>query len=1795
MNKILLFFVSFFSLGIAQATHFAGGSIEVTCVSGNTFTVKVYKYRDVTGGPTYGNTLNLTIDPIGAGSNQTATLTRISQNLNLQPPVTNPCLIPPPNSGTEEHVYEGTVTLNNGTGYYMYETTNARNTTVNVVGQPDGTIYAEFPDPGVYPCNSSPVFNVGPPVSVCLNEPLNYDNSATDPDGDVLEYRFCDALAGGAPPPFNPVPYQAPYSATYPVASSPALTINQNTGIVTGTPTTNGRWVFTVCVDEYRNGVKIGEYHRDVQMTVTSCSQSTTAGIEPADPAASYVASAPGIAGQEVIASCDDSTVAFNTPNNGAYNYHWDFGVPGINDDTSNVQNPVYTYPDTGTYTASLIINAGYICADTAEVTVIVYPFTDGGFSYTQPQCVGQSIQFNDTSNFTYGSSYSWAWSFGALGVPNAQNQNPARTYTTPGTYNVSLIVESTKGCRDTISNTVSVYTPPTVNAGPPAVTVCQGDEVILPATANGAISYQWSSPSGTSGLDCDTCLNPKASPNTTTVYSLTAIGPGGCEDGDIITVVTQPSPVVDAGPDQYLCGTGSVQLNATLVTSPGGVFWNWSPAAGLNSTQIPNPTASPSQATTYVVTATSISGNCKGTDTVSVFLNAVSMDAGTGQTICPGDTTSLNGTTPVTGATYSWAPNTNISNPNIANPDVWPSTSTWYTLTVTDPVSGCSSQDSVLITVNSLPPVDAGADSTICINTAAQLQASGAATYTWDAASTLSATNIANPIASPVTTTTYYVTGVDAIGCVNRDSVTITVVPPANITVTPNSTICPNSTITLNAGGGATYTWTPGATLSNPNVASPTASPTNTTNYSLTVVDNNGCIIDTTVRVTVATPPNIDAGTAPALCLGDSTQLSASGGVSYVWTPNTNIIGANTATPTVFPSTTTTYTVEGTDANGCTNVDSVVVVVNTLANGGFSPDTAICTGESVQLSASGFSQYTWKPAASLSNPNSATTSASPTTTTTYTVVVQDNNGCVDSGTVQVTVNPLPTIQVSALQTVCVGDTAQLSANITSTPGAQSYSWAPAASLDNPAIATPKASPGNNTIYTVTAIDGNGCENTATTTVNVNPQPQISVPVASTFVCEGDSVQISASSVTPGVTYSWSPAGSLTCSTCPDPIAFPSLNETYTVTVTDAIGCTNSATVDVNVNVLQPGNFISDTAICDGQTLQLFANGFTSYQWYPNTGNLSCTNCPSPTVAPSTTTTYYAAVQDANGCQDTGSVVVTVNPNPTVNAGVDVTICENDNTTLTATSATAVSYNWSPAAGLSSATVMSPNASPVNTTTYSVTVTDANNCTATDDVMVTVNQRPSTDAGMDMPICMGDTAQLQASGAVSYSWSPAVGLSDSTIANPKAFPASTTTYTVTGTAANNCTQTDEVTITVNNLPTVTLTPNSSICEGEDIQLTASGGTSYSWSPATGLSCTNCPDPIASPMQTTVYTVAVSNAAGCITEASVEVFVATPAAIGIPADTAVCPGESVTFNISGGVSFDWQPKVEITGDNTATPTITPSQARTYTVNIVDQNGCDIEGTVNVGINTPADPAAGPDQTICVGETVTLSASNGVTYSWSPGASVLNPDSATTVATPTQTTVYTVTIQDANNCTATDEVKVTVVPLPNVSAGPDMAIYEDGRAVLNATGAQSYVWSPNVWIEDTVGASTIIFPEDSIVYMVKGTDQYGCTNYDSILVRVLPKPKFYVPNAFSPDGDGQNDIFRIGYFQNFNLESFKVFNRWGELVFETSDISEGWDGRSPDGEPAAMGTYIFRIEGKDDLGIPQERQGNVTLLR
>jgi surface protein len=590
----------------------------------------------------------------------------------------------------------------------------------------------------------------------------------------------------------------------------------------------------------------------------------------------------------------------------------------------------------------------------------------------------------------------------------------------------------------------------------------------------------------------------------------------------------------------------------------------------------------------------------------------------------------------------------------------------------------------------------------------------------------------------------------------------------------TNDGTVCSGSSVTLTGSGGATYLWNTTGTA-----AALMVSPSSSTTYTVTVTAANGCTATIDTMVTVIVSPAAAISGTTAICNGASTTLTASGTGTYAWA---NSLGSN-AGINVSPVTNTTYTVTVTGSNGCTDTETATVTVNTLPTAVISGTTTICNGAATTLTASGAGAGTYAWANSLGS--SAAVQVSPTTNTSYTVTVTDANGCTDTESASVTVNTLPTATINGVTTICTGDTTTLTA---SGAGAGTYAWANSLG-SNAGVAV---SPVSSTTYTVTVTDANGCTDTGTASVTVNSLPVAAIS-GTTAICNGASTTLTASGAGAG-TYAW--ANSLGSNA--DINVSPVTNTTYTVTVTDGNGCTDTETSAVTVNTLPTAVITGSTPVCPGGSNTLTASGGTTYSWSNNGSNAAIM------VTPASTTTYTVTVTDGNGCTDTESEIVTVYISPVVSINGPISVCSGGNTTLTATGG--VSYVWSGSLG-SNASVM------VGTGSYTVTATDGNGCTGTAGATVTVYPPPvasitdvedSGSADDDGIICVGAGVTVTGSGGVDYVWSEGQTSSSFFIR-----PYCTTSYELTVTDANGCTATTGTTIFVNYTPVIeTVSPTS---------------------------------------------------------------------------------------------------------------------------------------------------------------------------------------------------------------------------------------------------------------------------------------------------------------------------------------------------------------------------------------------------
>lgn len=1307
--------------------------------------------------------------------------------------------------------------------------------------------------------------------------------------------------------------------------------------------------------------------------------------------------------------------------------------------------------------------------------------------------------------------------------------------------------------------------------------TICAGQSVNLTAVVSGTtpVGYTaiWYADS-TTGTSLGTGLSYNTGPLTVGTHTFwVGTCPGWWRDVVVITVGPPPTTTASASASSICNG------QSTTLTGGGATTYTWMPGS-LSGTSV---SVSPTTTTTYTVTGAT--GSCTSTAQITITVNGLpTVTASTSSsTICAGQSVNLTGG----GAnTYLWNPGAVTGSPV----SVSPSATTTYTVVGTNTTTGCTNTAQVVVNVNTLPTVTASAASTtLCVGQSTNLTGGGANTYLWNPGSLTG-----SPVSvSPSATTTYTVTGTNTTtGCTNTSQVTVTVNNLPVVTASASSaTICAGQSTTLTGAGANTYTWNPGALSGSPISVTPSA----TTTYTVTGTNTTtGCTNTAQVAVTVNPSPTVTvASSASVICVGQSATLTSSGASSYVWNPG-NISGGSI---NVTPGTTTTYTVTGTGANGCTSNSQTTITVNPVPVVTATPSGGtICAGNSISVTASGAASYTW-------NPGSLTGTSqvlSPSATTTYTLIGSNASGCNDTLQFTVTVNSTPTVTVtSSATTICNGASVTLSAS-----GSNTYLWQPG----NISGTSVSVTPSSTTTYTVTGTDVSGCSDTDQITVTVNPLPIVTVSSTPNTICAGQAVSLSAGG---GSTYVWN-GGGLVAAGGATQTDSPVVNTTYSVTVTTAAGCSDSSTVSVTVNPNPVANAGIDQAICTGSTVALNGNGGGVYVW--NGGGLTNASGAAQTDAPTATTDYVLQVTDGNGCTDNDTVSIVVNALPVVTAGNDIQICLNSSTQLNASGA--VSYVWTPAIGLSDDSIANPVAGPLVNTTYVVTGIDANGCMDTDTVTITIGNNLTVFASNDITICPGDTAQITVAGGSIWNWGPSASLDAPNAQTTNAFPSVTTTYTVNVTDPNGCVGSDSVTVFINPAVNLTATGTSTICIGQSATLTAtpsggSGSYTYVWDN----SLTGAGPHVVTPAATTVYNVYVTDSIGCnSTVQTLTVTVNPPLTLNAIAGSSVCSGSStnVTASGSGGdnnLVYTWLP-----GNlNGASQTLNPATTTTYTVILTD--GCTTPAdtqTVTVTVNalpvvTVTSSVSSGCMPLCVSFTET-SSSNCVTSAWQFGDGNTSTSSAPTncyAQAGSYDVTYTCT--DANGCVGSSftagMINVSPAPSASFAVTPSGTIQVDqsGTQVCMtdlSSGANAWTWiltepsgtqtsnqqSPCFTISDTGSYSVMLIVRNS----------QGCTDTTTMTFNAEnPCTDIFVPNAFSPNGDNQNDTFFV-YGSCISFMQLEIYNRWGERVFITTNQANGWDG-SWRGQACEAAVFTYVLTGQMDDGTVIEKQGNISLVK
>lgn len=814
------------------------------------------------------------------------------------------------------------------------------------------------------------------------------------------------------------------------------------------------------------------------------------------------------------------------------------------------------------------------------------------------------------------------------------------------------------------------------------------------------------------------------------------------------------------------------------------------------------------------------------------------------------------------------------------------------------------------------------------------------------------------------------------------------------------------------------------------------------------------------------------------------------------------------------------------------------------------------------------------------------------------------------TGTAQVSCNPVNVIG----GTICPGQCI----NLLATGGLSGHTWSPAAGLNTTTGTSVQACPTTTTTYSVTAniLPSGTASDTAIVTVLPANDPQCSSTCSVTAssnspICVGQNLNLTASSLT-GYTYSWTGPNGFT-STNQNPTitnATAAASGTYTVVATSGtVQCSSSVNVIVNplpVITFTPAN----PSICAGQSVSITANGAASYNWSPSSG-LNNTTSATVVANPLNSTNYTVVGTSAAGCTNTANVTVTVNavPNVTISPS-NPTICNGASTNLVASGAS--NYVWSPSTGLNTTTTASVTASPSNTTVYQVIGTTPQGCTDTTSVTITVNPLPVVTVTPNNPtICMGNSTTLNFAGASTYTVSPLTGLTGFTGTSVNASPQTTITYTITGTDANGCVDSTSATVTVLNLPNISINPpNPEICINGNIDITAVGADTYTWSPAVGLSSTTGATVNASPTNSTTYTITGTDLFGCVNTFTFNLNVNPLPIIQVnPSVAYTCPGDFVSLVAGGAVNYAWSPAAGLNQTLGSQVLSNPSSPITYTVVGTDANGCVDSTTVSVEFYDVPTASFTVDKTeSCPPLEVNLTSTSSTNFAcnWTLGDGNFSTDCnlAYSYSTPGEYSVF-LMVTDSNGCKHTSSpqlLKVHALPEAQFNITPQTTTIVSPTVFLDGLFSSENTISWNWLINNTdslIGAQVNYTFQDTGLFPITlyVTNNFGCIDSVTYFAKVLDDFTFFIPNAFTVNNDGLNETFGpkgIGISPSAEEYEFIIFNRWGEKIFVTNDFKQHWDGKK-NGVLCEAGVYTYKIRLVNIYRQPKVYYGHFTLIR
>jgi gliding motility-associated-like protein len=1025
-----------------------------------------------------------------------------------------------------------------------------------------------------------------------------------------------------------------------------------------------------------------------------------------------------------------------------------------------------------------------------------------------------------------------------------------------------------------------------------------------------------------------------------------------------------------------------------------------------------------------------------------------------------------------------------------------------------------------------------------------------------------------------------------------------------------------------------------------------------------------SGCSAEEYFSVEVPDPPALETWqSAEEVCQYQSVQLGVdvdpfSGAYNYEWTPAAGLDDPTSPTPIATPLTTTTYQVYVYTNSGCgsnTAELTVEVIEGDLPTFNIlSDDTGICEGEHTSMSIDiegelmeddfdpGSDPSVW---ADIQNGSASVSCGSETGNALW----FNGNGQRYAQTVPMDVSMGGTVTISIrigsgafpCENADVGEDVVLEYNSTGTwqvmetygqgaytsfttvsteipPAAQStntsfrwrqlansgdmednwsidnfyvsqnlpvtgYTWSPDYNISSLTDSTVTITPTIDTTYFVDYLDPNtGCTYTDSLEIIVDESFVLTLP-NDTSLCDVGGVELNAQPDVPGnYTFEWTGAG-LSSYFSQTPVATPNVTTTYSVVVTSANGCSIEDEVTVEVfSLLDLEISASQDVICFGEESQIFSfitgsTGDETITWEPSEG-LSDPDSFNPIASPDVTTNYILTISSSdNVCSIVDSVEIEVIPEIVVDAGDDATVCDLNGYQLNATTdfPDPLDWQWSNPGNLSNANIPNPIVTSNQSITFEVFVTDDNGCTSSDEIELSLFF-DVIDLGPDTEFCDGDTIQLGETleEGLTYAWSTSENSQIIDVYQPGL-------YSVLVSSDEGCEFEDAIQVTMNPLPVIDFGQIGILCEG-DVQTLNAGnpGSTYAWS-------TNQVSQSISVTESDNYSVSVTNGFGCISEAEVDLTFNANPVVDLDPLYRICEGEAAFLDVFNPSSiYQWS-------NGESSSTISVSESDDLSVTVTNQFGCTTSGSTSVVVEPTPYISIGEDRNLCIGDIAELSVDQEqYTYSWSTGST----ETSIKVMTPG---VYEVTAF-TEYCSFTDQVMLTFEQPPRDFL-PDEKIFCFDNCpydlILNAGNENvTYLW------DDGSTEKELVVKEPGI-YTVRMSTPAGCLReYSTEVIEICKGNNVFIPNAFTPDGDGINDVFKVSAPEGIEDFKLRIFNRFGELVFITTDPDEGWNGGMHDSEYYVQTemyvytiryTYYKNCEGTEvDV---YEGEGQITMIR